>query len=293
MSQSANLLLPFQFHKLPVRGRLLRLHGLSMHVPSLAQNAACAQTLAEILASAALLAYDTKYSMSVSLQLQHPELGVLIFAQAAVGGALRAYANDIAQATPFATVAQTPGGIFAVTLEPEDMSQRYQSLIPLEGDSAAACIASYFKRSVQTPTLISVFANGEDATALMLQALPAENSNAKFPEDDWHRLGLILQTLTAQEALDPSLSSENLLGRLFAEDDVSLFEAEHPAFAHDDPRPRMLAALAGLPPEELAELMEDGTITLTDQTTGQAVTFSAEELAHLQDGATDPDKTVN
>lgn len=286
-STPANVLLPFQFHNLPIRGRLLQLHGLAEHIPSLREATPCTQTLAELLAAAALLAHDTKHTLSVSLQLQHAELGALIFANCSTTSdspaTLKAYANPAAQGTPFETLATTEGGIFAITMEPADLSNRYQSLVPLSGTSAAESLAYYFEHSVQTPTLFVVFANTEQATALMLQALPTAQHEDPMSDDDWNRMKLLLQTLTPQEALDPSIAPETLLMRLFAEDDISTFEAETPAFAADNPRARMLAALAGLPQEELTELMTLGTITLTDNTTGQSVSFTADELAHLQD----------
>jgi molecular chaperone Hsp33 len=276
----ANVLLPFQFHNLPIRGRLLQLKELSDHIPSLKEATPCTQTLAELLAAAALLAHDTKHSLSVSLQLQHPELGALIFAHCGTTpdspATLKAYANPAAQGTPFSTLASTEGGIFAITMEPADLSNRYQSLVPLTGTSAAESLAYYFEHSVQTPTLFVVFANTEQATALMLQALPTGQNEEPLTDDDWTRMKLLLQTLTPLEALDPSL-------RLFAEDDISTYPPEAPTFAADNPRARMLAALAGLPQEELSELIALGTITLTDNTTGQSVSFTADELAHLQD----------
>jgi molecular chaperone Hsp33 len=287
---SANLLLPFHFHNIPVRGRLLRLTGMSEHIPSLESETEVTQTLAEMLAAAALLAHDTKHTLAVSLQLQHPELGALAFANCAAvrneTSVLKAYANEAAQNTPFNAITATEGGLFAVTLEPEDLANRYQSLIPLTGNSAAECLAYYFEHSVQTPTLFKVFTDTESATALMLQALPPAEGQEPLPEDDWTRLNAIMQTLEAAEALDPSLTAETLLLRLFAEDDLSTFDPEHPTFATDDPRPRMLAALANLPADELAELIALGTITLTDNTSGQTVTFTADELAHLQDTPT-------
>ncbi|RYG60942.1 MAG: hypothetical protein EON60_05315 [Alphaproteobacteria bacterium] len=283
----ANTLLPFQFHNLPVRGRLLRLNGLSEHIPSLATHTECTQTLAEMLAAAALLAHDTKHTLTVSLQLQHPQLGALAFANCSTtqqsASTLKAYANETAQNTPFGTITSTEGGLFAVTLEPADLSNRYQSLIPLTGNSAAECLAYYFQHSVQTPTLFTVFTNTESATAIMLQALPPKEGEEPVSDDDWTRLQLLLSTLQAPEALDSVLEPETLLMRLFAEDDISTFQVEAPAFAADDPRPRMLAALASLSPEELADIIAMGTITLVDNTSGQSVTFTADELTHLQD----------
>jgi molecular chaperone Hsp33 len=280
-----NVLLPFQFHELPVRGRLLRLAGLADHVASLrGEPTACTQTLAELIAAAALLAHDTKHQLSVGLQIQHPELGVLLFAQCLAGegkaAGLRAYANEAAQGTPFASLISQPGGLFAVTLEnpASEDAQRYQSFVALNEPTAAACLANYFSASVQTPTHLVVMAEGNKAGALMLQTLP----NETLDEDDWQRLGMLLGTVKPEELLAED-TPEDLLAKLFAEDDVSTFEPETPHFAHDDPRGRMLAALASLPPAELAELQRQPSVTLTDATSGQSITFSAEEIAYLGD----------
>jgi molecular chaperone Hsp33 len=280
---SRNVLVPFSLPNLPLRGRLLRLEGLRTHVPTLPPSGECALALVELLAAAALLAHDAKHALTVSLQLQHAELGVLAFAQCSGEGGhgvLRAYANPAAQQTPFASLAKVPGGIFAVTLDPPDLSQRYQSLIALNQPTAAGCLADYFFHSVQTPTLLRVWAAGDQAYALMLQALPGQ----EIVPDDWTRMEALLGTVTLAEALDFALPPEDLLSKLFAEDDVTIFAAEVPTFAADDPRPRMLAALAGLPPAELRELMAQGTVTLTDQTTGASHSFTADELAHLLPG---------
>ncbi len=278
----SNILMPFQFHDLPVRGRLLRLRNLPDHVASLRGEAtACTSTLAELLAAAALLAHDTKHQLSVGLQIQHPDLGILIFAQCMAGegaaAGLRAYANTAAQATPFADLQANPGGLFAVTLENLDNdNQRYQSFVELNEPTAAACLTNYFAASVQTPTHLVVLADGTNAGALLLQAFPNETMAA----DDWQRLGLLLTTIQPAE-LCAADAPEDLLAKVFAEDDLSIFDAEHPQFAHDDPRARMLAALASMAPAELAELQRLPQVTLTDATSGQSVTFSAEELAHL------------
>lgn len=275
-----NTLLPFAFANLPVRGRVLQLSDLSEFVPSFSSaSPTCAQTLAELLAAAALLAFDAKHTLAVTMQIQHPTLGGLLFAHSSNAGKLKAYANPAAQSTSFEAFSQTPGGIFAVTMEPENLESRYQSLIPLNQPSAAGCLATYFETSVQTPTLFTVFANEERALAIMLQALPHE----QMPHDDWNRLGLLLKTLKLDEALAPTLEAQTLIERLFSEDDLTLYPLEHPEFAHDDPRPRMLAALASLPKDELEELMQEPRVTLTDQTTGQSITFTAAELAHLKD----------
>lgn len=287
-----NLLLPFSFHNIPVRGHLLQLHGLNQHIPTLTQATPdCHQTLSELLTAAALITHDSKTPLTTTLQIQHPSLNLLAFASASAqgpnGGSLRAYANPAAQTTPFATLNQTPGGLFAVTLElenaPTNTENRFQSFISLNHPTAAQCLTEYFTQSAQIPTHFAVFSNTNHALALMLQAIGGQ----QVPPDDWHRLHLLLQTLKTDEALQTT--PQKLLQNLFAEDTLLLHTATHPTFASNqnpDTRGRMLAALAALPPAELAELIQQKTITLTDQTTGQTHTFTADELTHLSDETT-------
>ncbi|NBV54871.1 MAG: hypothetical protein EBR79_04065 [Proteobacteria bacterium] len=290
-----NVLLPFSFQNIPVRGHVLQLQGLAEHIPTLAQGAEnCRQTLTELLAAAALITHDSQMALT-TLQIQHPALNLLAFASASSNGTLRAYANPAAQSTPFAAISHTSGGLFAVTLEtpttttPENTDNRYQSLISLSHPTAAQCLTAYFTTSAQIPTHFAVFSNQHQALALMLQTVGGQT----VPPDDWQRLHLLLQTLKTDEALQTS--PQKLLQNLFAEDTLLLHQASHPTFAgpSTDTRGRMLAALAALPPAELAELIQQKTVTLTDQTTGQHHTFTAEDLSHLHPQTTNGKPTTH
>lgn len=288
-------LTPFQFTHLPVRGRLLRLPNLAVHVPSLRHATACRTSLTELLAAAALLAFDLKGQGQVSLQLQHPGLGVLMLARCSAAGHLKAYANPAAHGTPFTALTHPingQNGVLVVTVEMAGQPEaRYQSLVVLSGPSVQACLADYFTNSVQTPSIFKVLAGpGRTpgsllAGAMLLQALPGE----AMPEDDWNRLNLLANTLSTTDTTDPNLPHTTLLQRLFAEDlfqhnnAIEVFPALHPTLQPDDPRPAMLAALAALPPEELAELLEQGAITMTDETSGEQHTFTHTELAGLSE----------
>lgn len=297
-----NILLPFQFVNLPIRGRIVVLKNLDAHIPSLrtGTEAACT-TLSELLTLAALMVHDGKHELAVTLQIQHSPTGSLLFAACNEQGELKAYANPAGQVTPFEKLTDGQGQ-FAVTLDPIRTEQRYQSLVALSEASAAACLQRYYTESAQTPTLIhtasGICADGSRAAAvLFLQGLPQSTEEALASElneqltasDDWQRMALLLSTLTPGEMLNDE--PQTLLSKVFAEDDVTVYPAEHPEFSEADPRPRMLAALASLPKEELAELIHQGTVTLTDETSGKQVSFSAADLSHLlspEDGASTP-----
>lgn len=274
---------PFQFETLPLRGRLLRLTNLNEHVLTLQScPPETARLLAELLAASALLVHDAEYSLSVSLQVQNAGLKAMAFAHCSREGHLKAFANEAMQASTFAELGAMPDSHFAVTLDNHTSAQPYQSLVGLHHTSASAALEHYFTASVQTPTLLKVMTwyEGEalHAGALFVQALPGLSTD----DDVWTRMGLLLNTLTPQELANPAHPAETLLANVFAEDDVRLAKPELFTLKPDDPRPRMLAALATIPVENLREMFELNTeITLTDQTSGKLEAFTEADLHHL------------
>lgn len=277
---------PFSFQHLPIRGRLLRLEDITRHVHTLAHaNPATAHMLAEMLAAAALMVHDGEHQVSVNLQVQNVGAKAMAFAHCSQQGHLKAYANPAMAETTFAALAQLPDSHFAVTLDAPGNPQPYQSLVGLVKGSPTAALEDYFTNSVQTPTWFRVqlreSAPGKlDVGAIFVQALPGLAAD----DDNWNRMDILLQTLKADELANPALPAEKLLGMLFAEDDLRLSPPETFTLQADDPRPRMLAALANMPQDELEGLLDDnGSITLTDQTSGRAETFDRHDLAHLLD----------
>ena len=278
-------LLPFSFSSLPVRGRLLRISGLAAHIPSLADAPShLSQSLSELITLAGLLVSESRKTsggaMGATLQVQHPGCGALLFAHCSPEGALKAYANPAAAEVPFpqlAHPAQGHSGIFAVTLEPAGTDQRFQSLIPLTHTSICRCVEAYYNEAVQTPTILRVFSDADGCGAIFLQKLP--DATPDQTDDDWQRLSLLLDTLKADEIPPGGTEALTLIHQLFAEDTIEVYPEESLNFQADNPRPRMLAALASIPPEELRELLEDGPITLTDQTSGQEETFTEADLS--------------
>ncbi|MFZ2587532.1 MAG: Hsp33 family molecular chaperone HslO [Alphaproteobacteria bacterium] len=283
----SSLLHPFQFENIPARGRLLRLEALSDHVMTLQDCApATATLLAELLAAAALLVHDAKHEHSVNLQVQNVARKAMAFAHCSQQGHLKAFANEGMRETSFAELGNLPDSHFAVTLDNTNLAQPYQSLVGLHHPNASAALEHYFTTSVQTPTRFKVLTWRENdeadaplhAGALFLQALPG----LSVEDDAWHRLGLLMQTLTPAELANPNHPVETLLLNLFAEDTLRLSKPETFSLQADDPRPRMLAALANIPPQNLRDMFEkDDEITLTDQTSGKVERFTEADLQHL------------
>ena len=109
------------------------------------------------------------------------------------------------------------GAHCAVTVDAGD--RPYQGIVEIDGTSLAASLEHYFARSVQVPSHVMVLANDELAAGVLLQQVPGQ----LMDEDDWSRLHFLIETLTAKDF--ESEAGLQLIGKLFAEDDVRVYES--------------------------------------------------------------------
>ena len=118
-------------------------------------------------------------------------------------------------------------GYLAVTFDLISTGQRYQGIVPLEGASLTESCQSYFERSEQVPTLIRVAieqdADGIVAGGLLLQHL-AEGEDGRgrlhvrMDHPEWEHVQVMAGSTRASELVDPALSLEALVWRLFHEE---------------------------------------------------------------------------
>lgn len=146
-------------------------------------------------------------------------------------GAVRGYADF--DGDRLATLGANPSlnalfgeGYLAITFETEG-NQRYQGIVPLEGDSLSEACESYFSQSEQIPTLIRVAsrsgANGRTAAGLLIQHLAdgeegRERLHVRLDHPDWEHVAAMAGSISHNELLDPALSLEAIVWRLFHEE---------------------------------------------------------------------------
>jgi len=118
-------------------------------------------------------------------------------------------------------------GYLAITFDTEG-GQRYQGIVPLEGDSLAEACETYFSQSEQIPTLIRVAsrsgAQGRTAAGLLVQHLAdgeegRERLHVRMEHPDWEHVAVLAATISHDELLDRGLSLEAIAWRLFHEED--------------------------------------------------------------------------
>lgn len=119
-------------------------------------------------------------------------------------------------------------GYLALTFDLPGERGRYQGIVPLEGDSLADACQSYFIQSEQVPTLIRVaIASGTDgctAAGLLVQHLPdgeegRERLHVRLDHPEWEHVAVMAGSIKHEELLDPALSMDAIVWRLFHEED--------------------------------------------------------------------------
>lgn len=240
----ADQVLGFTIPSQNARGRLVRLEGVLDEILSAhSYHPAVARLLGEALALTAIAGSLLKDDGSqATLQAQAEEGPVRLLVCDFRGDELRGYADFDAQAVDRLPAEPSledlfgprqAGGYLALTLDLANGNGRYQGIVALEGRSLAEAVEGYFTQSEQVPTLIRVAiegrADGCRAAALLVQHLPEgeegrERLHTRFDHPEWEHVAVLAGSLTPGEMLDPALSLDALVWRLFHdEEEVRIF----------------------------------------------------------------------
>jgi molecular chaperone Hsp33 len=150
-----------------------------------------------------------------------------------LGGELRGYVRhdperlEAASAEP--TLKELFGeGFLAITFDQPVSDERYQGIVPLEGKNLAEAAQSYFAQSEQIPSLVRLAAEkkGEHwfAGGLLLQHLPEgeegrDRLHTRLDHPDWPHVAILGGSVKAEELTDAALPLDDLIWRLFHEED--------------------------------------------------------------------------
>jgi molecular chaperone Hsp33 len=233
--------------------------------------------LGEAMVATALLSASIKFQGLLTLQLQSNQGPLrLLVVQCGGEGNLRGLARwrgEVGEAPLFTLCAE---GTLVITIDPGFGKDRYQGIVSLTGDSLAAALEEYFAYSEQLPTRLRLLANERTAAGLLLQRLPGETLEA----DAWKRIEALGATLTDQELLN--LDAQEIVHRLFHQEDVRLFEAQPMSFRCTCSRERIESMLLSLGYAEVKSvLQEQGRVSVTCEFCGMCYGFDAVDVEGL------------
>jgi molecular chaperone Hsp33 len=267
-----DLIAPFSLDNAPVRGRVARL-GAEALDPILRRHDypwPVAMLLGEALTLAALVGSLLKAEGRLVVQAQGEGLAPLLVAEHTNAG-LRGYAR-LAEgaAEKLATAGRMPpaallgAGSLVMTLDVGDDQATYQGVVPLEGDTLAACAENYFRVSQQTDTAIRL-AVGEAiigdappawrAGGILMQRVAGDAARGDTTED-WSRANILFATVRDEELIDPGLPADRLLYRLFHEERVRMGDAVVLQDRCTCDEERLAGVMRQFPESELRELVE-------------------------------------
>ena len=221
------------------RGRVVRL-GPTLTRVLAAHNypPAIERLLAEALTLVALIGSTLKDpDAQLTMQTRGDDRVVQLLVCDYRGGEVRGYvqfdADRLAAAPPEPSLADLFGQTYlAITFDLATTGERYQGIVPLDGETLAQAAESYFVQSEQIPSLVRVAidkrADGATvAGGLFLQHLPEgedgrERLHTRLDHPEWEHVAALGQTVEPSELAGAQLLLEELLWRLFNEDEVRL-----------------------------------------------------------------------
>lgn len=283
------------------RGRLVRLDQvvntiLSKHEYPRPVSA----ILAEATALGVLLASTLKYEGLFTLQTQSNGPVSMIVVDVTSDGKVRACARfDETRLAKSQELRKTVGeiepaphlmgeGYLAFTVDQGPDTELYQGVVDLQGKTLSECALRYFKQSEQIDTDLQLFFRAPEgdsetwnAAGIFIQKLP-ELGGKIDPDVDlsesWNEAKIFMESLTADEIFDNSLSTEDILHRLYHSSGLVISGQKDYRFGCHCSREKLQSTLSGFKAEEIESLCDKGKIAATCQFCSEKYLFDKGEI---------------
>jgi molecular chaperone Hsp33 len=307
---------PFAVAALDLRGRVVRLGPAIDDI--LARHdypPPIAKLLGEAVVLTALLGSSLKLRGKFILQTQTDGPVRMLVVDFTTPGRLRACARydrervAAAIAADQASAGELMGnGHLAMTIDQGPETSRYQGLVAIKGGGLEEAAHEYFRRSEQIPTRIRLAVAEEfrpdgagirhrwRAGGILLQFLPkspermrqADLDPGDAPEgtaphvvaedDAWVEGRSLISTVEDIELIDPALSSERLLYRLFHERGVRVFRSVAVRSQCSCSRDGDAAMLRSFSRDDREHMVENGAISVTCEFCNSTYVFAPGEV---------------
>ena len=275
---SKDTVIPFVFDSLNVRGALVQLDATWQRMQRDHNYLhPVADMLGHAAAATALIAQSLKFDGSVTLQITGDGPLAMLVMQSTDDLDLRGMAttNEVPGNATFASM--VTNARCAVTVDAGAMERPYQGIVEICPDSLAASLENYFAQSVQVPSHLALISETSFCGGILLQQMPGESAVA---DDDWRRLGFLTATLRAQDLTDGA--TPQLLQKLFAEDDVRVFQSRSVRFQCRCSQSKVEQVLRLLGESETrAALAANGRVDVICEYCGRMRTFDPVDVSRV------------
>jgi molecular chaperone Hsp33 len=308
--------LPFEVAALDLRGRVVRLGpAVDQILTNHEYPTPVARLLGEALVLTTLLGSALKFEGRFILQTQSDGPVHMLVVDFRSPDKVRACARfdaervaalmEKGEVSPGALIGR---GHLAMTIDQGGDMSRYQGLVALEGGGLEEAAHEYFRRSEQIPTRVRLAVAEElcagstgprhrwRAGGILLQFLPRAHERMRVAdldpgdapegttphvvqEDDaWVEGRALVATVEDVELIDPQISSERLVYRLFHERGVRVFRSAGVHAECSCSRDRVAEMLSQFSQDDRDHMVEDGVISVTCEFCNSTHIFTPTEL---------------
>ncbi|EAS62969.1 Hsp33 family molecular chaperone HslO [Photobacterium angustum] len=275
----------YLFDSVSVRGELVQLGDTYQQIISSTDYPAPIKTLlGELLVATSLLTATLKFEGSITVQVQGDGPVSLAVINGDQNQKLRGVARWEGDIKDDSTIHDLMGkGYMVITILPTK-GERYQGVVGLEGETMAECLEAYFRNSEQLKTRIWLrtgeFEGQPKAAGMLLQVMP----DGQGSEGDFEHLETITDTVKDDELF--GLDAQDLLYRLYHQEEVKVFEPQAVSFECSCSRERSGSAVISLHPDEIEKILaEDGKVSLHCDYCGTDYDFDSIDIAALRENA--------
>lgn len=279
----------YLFNQGNVRGEMVRLEkSFQAILDSYSYPLIIQQILGELMAAASLLTATLKFKGDIAIQIQ----GEGPLSYAVINGTHNQQLRGVARwdealailPTEFSELVQK--GVLVITITPQQ-GERYQGMVALDKPTLAACIEGYFEQSEQLATKVILRTQLSEkpakACGMFLQVLPISSGSTQKSDTDFERLSALTDTIKDQELFN--LPAEDILHRLYHQEDVELYPASEVVFKCSCSKERSASALGAVSKEELLDIVAtDGDIKMNCQYCHTEFSFDAIDVESIHAG---------
>jgi molecular chaperone Hsp33 len=279
----------YLFNQGNVRGEMVRLEkSFQAILESYPYPPVIQQLLGELMAAASLLTATLKFEGDIAIQIQ----GEGPLSYAVINGThnqkLRGVArwDEALKVLPKNFSELVPKGVLVITITPEH-GERYQGMVSLDKPTLAECIEAYFEQSEQLATKVilrtQLTDNHAKACGMFLQILPTSSQATDKADTAFEHLSALTDTIKNEELFE--LPAEEILHRLYHQEDLELYPANDVVFKCNCSKERSATALSGVSKEELLDIIAvDGDIKMNCQYCHTEYSFDAIDVESIHAG---------
>lgn len=277
------------FNKAHVRGEMVRLQDSYQAIlDSYAYPEVIQTLLGELMVATSMLTATLKFEGDIAIQIQ----GEGPLSYAVINGTHQQQLRGVARwdeslailPSSFSELVQK--GVLVITITPEQ-GERYQGMVALDKPTLAECIEGYFEQSEQLATKVILRTQVTDGQAkacgMFLQVLPTSSQATNKDDTAFAHLSALTDTIKNEELFE--LPAEDILHRLYHQEELELYPASNVEFKCNCSKERSATALSGVGKDELLDIVaKEGAIKMNCQYCHTEYSFDGIDIESIHAG---------